>query len=239
MIVTIDGPAGAGKSSAAKKLAKRLGFRFLDTGAMYRAVTWAAVQRQLELSNADLLAELAAGIDISLTGDRVLVDSDDVTDQIRTSAITSQVYHAANNPLVREVMVHLQRREAMGQSIVTEGRDQGTVVFPDAECKIFLTASPRERAHRRQRDLQKRGEDVSFEKVLADQNERDLRDLNRDFGPLVPAHDAITVNTDGFTEDGVVDRLEALVRERSSPHFIARKRLSTPQTTEVSNISEV
>ncbi|HVX14677.1 MAG TPA: (d)CMP kinase [Pirellulales bacterium] len=216
MIVAIDGPAGAGKSSAAKALARRLGFRFLDTGAMYRTVALAGLRRQVDWEDADAVASLARQLAITLTGERVLLDGEDVTHEIRTLAVTSVTYYPANNPAVREHLVELQRQVASGHNVVTEGRDQGTVVFPHAECKIFLTASPLERARRRLIDLQEHGETVTIDEVLADQNERDRRDASRDIGPLKPAHDAIELTTDGLSPDAVVDRLEALVRARTA-----------------------
>src|SRR5262245_55724862 len=166
MIVTIDGPAGAGKSSAARELARRLGFRFLDTGAMYRAVTLAARQRGYDLADADQLARLAREIRVELVDNRVLLDGNDVTTAIRKFDITTLIHHAADNGAVREQLVLWQRAAAEGSNVVTEGRDQGTVVFPDAECKIFLTADEVERAKRRHKDLQGRGEDIPFEAVL-------------------------------------------------------------------------
>jgi cytidylate kinase len=214
MIVAIDGPAGAGKSSAARALARRLGFRFLDTGAMYRAVALAALRREIDFSDAPALARLAREISISLDGERVYLDGEDVTHEIRTLAVTSVTHYPANNPRVREHLVELQRQTAAGHDTVTEGRDQGTVVFPRAECKIFLTASPGERARRRQRDLVEHGEHVTLEEVLADQNERDRRDASRDVGPLKPAEDALDLDTDGLSPEEVVDKLEALVRAR-------------------------
>jgi cytidylate kinase len=214
MIVTIDGPAGAGKSSVARALARRLGFRFLDTGAMYRAVALAAMHRGLPWDEPQKLAELAGRVSIEFPGERVVLDGQDVTDEIRTKEITAVVRYAADNPGVREQLVELQRRAAGDDDLVTEGRDQGTVVFPHAECKIFLTASPEERAQRRLRDFQQRGQSASFDEVLSEQNERDRRDSTRDVGPLVPASDAIEVSTDGLTPDQVVDRLAALVHQR-------------------------
>ena len=198
MIVTLDGPAGAGKSSVAKALARRLGFRFLDTGAMYRSVALAAVERQLEWDEPERLVELTRGLQVELRGARVLLNDVDVTDAIRTLAITAVTHYAANNPGVREILVGWQRHAAGGDDIVAEGRDQGTVVFPHAECKIYLTASPEERARRRQGDLAARGETISFEEILARQNERDARDASRRVGPLVPATDAVIVSTDGL-----------------------------------------
>jgi len=214
MIVTIDGPAGAGKSSAARALAQRLQFRFLDTGAMYRAVTLAAARRGLDWSDAGALAQLALQLNIGIQGNRTLLDGADVSEEIRARAITSLTHYAADNPTVRVQMVDLQRRVAGRDNIVTEGRDQGTVVFPEAECKIFLTASAEERARRRLRDLEVRGEKLELQEVLAEQNQRDRRDAARDVGPLVAAHDAIVFETDGLSAAEVVDRLEALVRTR-------------------------
>jgi len=214
MIVTIDGPAGAGKSSAARELARRLGFRFLDTGAMYRAVTLAAKQRDLDLTDADRLARLVGEIRVELTGDRVLVDGQDVTKAIRTFDITTSIQYAADNPAVRAQLVTWQREAAAGCDVVTEGRDQGTVVFPGAECKIFLTADERERAERRYRDLVDRGEQVSFDEVLGAQHHRDERDRTRDVGALLKAADAIEVSTSGLTPAEVVARLEEIVRSK-------------------------
>jgi CMP/dCMP kinase len=214
MIVTIDGPAGAGKSSTARALAQRLGFRFLDTGAMYRTVALAAVRRNVPWDRPEKLAELARMVEIDVTQDRVLLDGEDVTSDIRTAAITAVTHYAANNPGVRAHLVEVQKKAAGNDNLVTEGRDQGTIVFPQAECKIYLTASAEERARRRLRDLQARGESHSLERVLTAQNERDLGDTQRTIGPLAAAEDAIELVTDGLTREQVVDALERLVRAR-------------------------
>jgi cytidylate kinase len=214
MIITIDGPAGAGKSSAARALALRLGLQFLDTGAMYRAVALAGLRRGVDWEQPQELARLARELSIDVTDRRVLLDGEDVTTEIRTSQITSLTRYAANNPGVRERLVELQRRAAAGGNFVTEGRDQGTVVFPTAECKIFLTASPEERARRRHRDLAGRGENLSFDEVLQTQSARDASDEQREVGPLVAAADSVHVTTDGLSPAEVVDRLEAIVRTK-------------------------
>jgi cytidylate kinase len=214
MIVTIDGPAGAGKTTVARAVAKRLGFRFLDTGAMYRAVALAAAKRGLDWEDPAALAGLARRLDIRFQADRVFLDGEDVTAEIRTSEITALIRYAADNPQVREHLVGLQRAIGREGDMVTEGRDQGTVAFPDAECKIFLTATPQERARRRVQDLQQRGERPSFAEVLAQQHERDHRDASRPVGPLVKAHDAIEVVTDGMTIEAVVERLVDIVSRR-------------------------
>jgi cytidylate kinase len=216
MIVTIDGPAGAGKSSAARGLARRLGFRFLDTGAMYRAVTLAARDRGLDLSADEELTRLVHEIRIELAGDRVLLDGRDVTDAIRKFEIAVATHFAADNPAVRAQLVEWQRAAAASDDVVTEGRDQGTVVFPRAECKIFLTAAEEERARRRHRDLLARGENVPFEEVLANQRLRDHRDATRAVGALMKADDAIEVSTDGLTAEEVIARLEHIARSCQS-----------------------
>jgi CMP/dCMP kinase len=214
MIVTIDGPAGAGKSSAARELARRLGYRFLDTGAMYRAVTLAARERGLDLADSEQLAKLASEIRVELAGDRVLLDGRDVTTAVRKFEITSAIHYAADNPAVRTQLVAWQRAAAANSNVVTEGRDQGTVVFPDAQCKIFLTADDEERARRRHADLLSRGEQIPFDEVLANQRLRDHRDRSRSVGALVKADDAIEVSTDGLSPDEVVVQLEKIVRSK-------------------------
>lgn len=214
MIVTIDGPAGAGKSSAARELARRLGYRFLDTGSMYRAVTLAAKERGVDLADPEALERVADEIELALEGDRVLLDGRDVTREIRTLEITTATRHAADNAGVRRRLVDLQRQTAEGLDVVTEGRDQSTVVFPAAECKIFLTASESVRAERRYLDLVRRGEHVTRSEVLEKQQVRDARDCTRPVGPLIKADDAIEVSTDGLSPEEVVERLLEIVAER-------------------------
>lgn len=214
MIVTIDGPAGAGKSSAARALATKLGFQFLDTGAMYRAVTWHCLDQKINLHDEQLVAEAARAMRLRMEVDRVFVNDREVTHEIRGTEVTHETRFIAGNNAVRAHLVSLQRQLATGRDIVTEGRDQGTVAFPHAECKFFLTADPHQRAMRRQRDLAARGEHVSLDEILAQQMGRDQRDQKREVGALKPAGDAILVDTSTLTFEEVVGRLEALVKER-------------------------
>lgn len=214
MIVTIDGPAGAGKSTAARELAARLGFRYLDTGAMYRAATIICLRERVDMHDPAAIAAVARQVEIHFEGSRVLANGVDVTDEIRTPQVTQETRHVAGNNAVREHMVELQRKIAAGQNIVSEGRDQGTVVFPDAECKFFLTADPHERALRRQRELAASGQNLSLEEILHQQTHRDRRDESREFGALKCADDAETIDTSKLTSAAMIDLLEERVRAK-------------------------
>lgn len=214
MIVTIDGPAGAGKSTVSKRLADALGFDFLDTGAMYRCVTLACLQRGVALDQPLDVATVAQSIEISCNGNRITLDGDDVTERIREPSVSRSIKAVADNPQVRCAMVELQRRWCAGKDAVTEGRDQGTVAFPDAACKIFLTASPEERARRRAEQLAAAGIAADLADILEQQNRRDLDDRSRATGGLKQAEDAIEVHTDGLTEEEVLEQLIRIVRSK-------------------------
>lgn len=214
MIVTLDGPAGAGKSSTARALATRLGWCYMDTGAMYRAVALMALDRGIPLDDPAALAELAEGITIEFRDGRVVVDGHDVSTEIRTERITQATRPVADAPPVREAMKRIQRRMAEGMDVVTEGRDQGSVVFPAAALKVFLTASPEERARRRHREEIDRGNSVSLTTILTAQSQRDEGDRTRAVGAMKPADDAVIVETDGLAPEAVVDRLVAMIEER-------------------------
>jgi len=213
MIITIDGPAGAGKSTVARALARRLGFRFLDTGAMYRAVALAGLRAGVDWNRPKQLAELADRLDIEVAGERIFLNAEDVSEAIRSWEVTALARHAADNLQVRRQLVLLQRAAAGCDNVVTEGRDQGTVVFPDAECKIFLTARAEQRAKRRLQDLQSQGEAATLDGVLAAQQKRDREDYSRPVGTLLRADDAVEVCTDDMTVDEVVDRLVSLAKD--------------------------
>ncbi len=214
MIVTIDGPAGAGKSTTARELAARLGFQFLDTGAMYRAVAWYCLKEGVDLRDEAAVAQAALRGRFVFASGRVIVDGAEVTREIRRSAVTDQTRFVAANNRVRAQLVELQRQLAAGADVVTEGRDQGTVAFPNADCKFYLTASPLKRALRRQSDLAQGGEQVPLDEILAQQEGRDQRDVNREFGALKAAPDAIVIDTSDLSFEEVVRRMEEVVRRK-------------------------
>jgi cytidylate kinase len=212
MIITIDGPAGAGKSSAARELARRLGFEFLDTGAMYRAVTFAALRAGLDVRDHAAVAGLLPDLRIEMPPERVILNGEDVTSLLRTAEITAASGPVADNAAVRRRLAARQREIAEGRDMVCEGRDQGTVVFPDAACKFFLIADPAERARRRQREMIERGEVLEPSEVLKAQEARDRRDAQRDLGPMKPAADAVLLDSTALTLKQVVDLMEQAAR---------------------------
>jgi cytidylate kinase len=221
-IVAIDGPAGAGKSSASRLLAARLGFAMVDTGAIYRAVALAASRRGIALDDDAALGALLPRLDVSFApaaegGQRVLLGGEDVSEAIRTPPMSLGASAVSARPVVRAGLLDLQRRLAASpanRGAVLEGRDIGTVVFPDADAKFFLTAAPEERARRRHAELRARGDPATLEEVLADQVRRDRDDSSRAVAPLRPAADAVLVDTSEVPLAAVVERLVAEVERR-------------------------
>jgi cytidylate kinase len=217
-IIAIDGPAGAGKSTVARRLAERLSYLYLDTGAMYRAITWQALGEKVDLEDDDALIELAGRTTLELVPDaevtRVLVNGRDVTDEIRLPVVTNAVTHVDKVPGVRQSMLRLQRAFGRNGRIVAEGRDIGTVVFPEAACKIYLDASLEERARRRLQDLRQRGVDADLEEVKKDIAARDAKTMQRRIAPLRQADDAVRVDTTNLSVDEVVERIRAIAESR-------------------------
>ena len=216
-VVTIDGPAGAGKSSVARKLAQRFGYAFLDTGAMYRVVTLACLRQNVSFGAAESLTEIAENLEIQFDGDRILMNGEDVSDAIRMPEVNANIRYIADNNTIRRLLTTLQSKIAAGREIVTEGRDQGTEVFPHAGCKIFLTAKPETRARRRHLELLDRGHVIDYQEVLEAQQKRDQEDSQRPVGALRPAEDAEIVYTDDMNQEAVIDKLADIVRSRLQP----------------------
>jgi cytidylate kinase len=220
-VITIDGPAGAGKSTVAQKLARGLNLAYLDTGAMYRALTLQAIRGHVELDNEDRLAEMASQLDLETLFAarrrppyRVFMDGEDVTSAIRSREVSAHVSQVSSHPCVRKEMVRKQRKMAAEGGIVVEGRDVGTVVFPQADVKFFITASVRERAKRRYQEMKKEGYAVSLKSIQQEMVRRDHLDSTREFNPLKRAPDAQLVDTTGESVAQVVRRLLRYVQER-------------------------
>ncbi len=207
MIVTIDGPAGSGKSTVAKLLAERLSVRFLDTGAMYRAVACAVLNSDASESDDDAVARIAEAVNLQFQGELLLLNGADVSEQIRSPQVTAISSIVAANPTVRQRLVELQRQVGQQGSLVTEGRDQGSVVFPLAEHKFFLTASVDARARRRHRELVATGSSLTLATVKTQLTQRDQRDETRAHAPMKPAHDAVTIDTSAMSIVHVVEML--------------------------------
>jgi cytidylate kinase len=224
MIIAIDGPSGAGKSTVAKAVAKTLGFSCLDTGAMYRAIAWQALQEGVAFDDNESLGALALAKEITFghaAGDpipkQVFIDGVEVTDAIRTTEIDKAVSPVSAAPAVRVALVAQQQRIGQGGDYVVEGRDIGTVVFPDAELKIFLTASDEERAHRRVRqNVDRNIGSFDYAEVLADLKRRDEYDSSREMSPLCAADDAIILDTTEYYIEVVIDKICALAKEKSA-----------------------
>ncbi len=216
--VAMDGPVGAGKSTIADEVARRLGILHLDTGAMYRAVGLTALKRSVDVHNEEAVTALCRSLDMTVAyengGQRTMVDGEDVTAQLRTEAVSMAASAVGKYRGVRQAMVALQQKIASTTDMLVDGRDIGTVVLPDATIKIYLTASAEERARRRWVQLQERGGKDTFEQVLEDLKQRDWQDMNREVDPLRMADDAVLVDSTGFEFEQTVARIMALVEEK-------------------------
>lgn len=228
MVVAIDGPSGSGKSSTARNLARRIGFLHLDTGAIYRAFTLRALRRRANLEDESAIASVVDPVAIHLEplpggGERVILDGDDVTDEIRTPLVTGEIHHLARAPAVRERVTEIVRNLAADRDVVVEGRDTTTAIFPHAEVKFYVDATPEERARRRGLELTARGTPQPPELLLAQIRERDHRDSTRAAGPLLRAPDAVYVDTTGLEPADVVERLAAEVFRRQGARRTERE----------------
>ncbi len=214
VVVAIDGPAGAGKSTIAKRLAGRLGFTYIDTGAMYRAVALWALRQNVAWDDMHRMEQLAVAAEIELSPGRIRLNAQDVTEAIRTPEVSSGASRIAVIPGVRRARVAKQRAIGQSTSVVMEGRDIGTVVFPDADVKIFLDAHPEERVRRRYQEVRGRGEDVSENRVATEMKERDERDSTRTDAPLTQAPDAVYLDSTPLSIDEVEEAILKIVRAR-------------------------
>jgi len=220
MIITIDGPAGAGKSTVAKQVATKLGFSYLDTGAMYRAVALEGIRQKIDWNQPAQLVKIAQNLCFEWHEGHLTVNGKNFSDEIRSPEVTQNTHFAADNPMIREIMVKHQREIVAEKNIVTEGRDQGTAVFPQAEFKFFLIATPEERARRRIEEYRKNGKtanetEINEAEILEQINLRDARDSVREVGPLREPEDSVRIVTDGLGIDDVVSKIVTILQEGS------------------------
>ncbi|ACR78937.1 (d)CMP kinase [Kosmotoga olearia] len=216
MKIAIDGPAGSGKSTVAKMLAERLGFTYVDTGAMYRAVAWKLKQHDIDPDNTDALRELLENTQFSISDSVLCMDGRKIGDEIRTPEISRLSSDVAKIAEVRHFLTAEQRRIAEKGNVIMEGRDIGTVVIPDADLKFFITASPEERARRRYEQLKRLGIEANYDRILNELIQRDRNDSSREIAPLKPAKDAIIIDTTNMTIDEVLDLLVRKVRDKGT-----------------------
>ncbi|TYL44702.1 (d)CMP kinase [Dickeya sp. ws52] len=217
-VITVDGPGGAGKGTLCKALAKALQWNLLDSGAIYRVLALAALHHQVDISSEEALVPIASHLDVRFVPEddgqlKVILEGEDVSNEIRTQEVGNTASQAAVFPRVREALLRRQRAFRDAPGLIADGRDMGTVVFPDAPVKIFLDASAEERAKRRMLQLQAKGFNVNFERLLSEIKERDDRDRNRSVAPLVPAPDALVLDSTHMSLDEVVERALAYIRQ--------------------------
>lgn len=212
--MAIDGPAGAGKSTVARQVAKRLGITYVDTGAMYRAIAWKALQNGIDSENEDEMTQLAESVQIDLHPEGIYVDGQPLKDELRTSEVTSLASNIAKMSGVRRILVNKQQRIAEDQSVVMDGRDIGSHVLPHADVKVFLTASIEERALRRYKEMKEKGIDVDPEQLKAELLKRDENDRTRKIAPLKQADDAVLVDTTDCSVSEVVEKILLLCRNK-------------------------
>ncbi|MBI5328423.1 MAG: (d)CMP kinase [Deltaproteobacteria bacterium] len=217
-IIAIDGPAGSGKSTLAKLLAKELAYTYIDTGAMYRAVALKMHELVIDIEDTNVLKDFCSKINLCFENkngiNRISIDGDDYSEKIRTSFVSQLSSKVSSKKAVRDAMVRLQRLLAAKGSVIMEGRDIGTVVFPDADIKFYIDASPEVRGKRRHSELQEKGQDVSLEKIIEDEKKRDLMDSTREHAPLKKADDAVYIDTSDMTIREVVAKMLEIIKQR-------------------------
>lgn len=217
-VITVDGPSGAGKGTLCQALANKLGWQLLDSGAIYRVLALAALHHHVDIESEEALVPLAANLDVRFEPREkelaVMLEGEDVSNEIRSEVVGNTASLTATFPRVREALLRRQRAFRTKPGLIADGRDMGTVVFPDAPVKIFLDATPEERARRRMQQLQKKGFDVKLSDLLADIKERDYRDRNRLIAPLVPAKDALILDSTKLSIEGVIEQALAYVKKK-------------------------
>ncbi|HGJ5890283.1 MULTISPECIES: (d)CMP kinase [Arsenophonus] len=217
-VITVDGPSGAGKGTLCQALANKLGWQLLDSGAIYRVLALAALHHRVDIESEEALVPLAANLDVRFEPREkelaVMLEGEDVSNEIRSEVVGNTASLTATFPRVREALLRRQRAFRTKPGLIADGRDMGTVVFPDAPVKIFLDATPEERAQRRMQQLQKKGFDVKLSDLLADIKERDYRDRNRLIAPLVPAKDALILDSTKLSIEGVIEQALAYVKKK-------------------------
>ena len=218
MIVAVDGPAGSGKGTVTKRIEKEVGFMYLDTGVTYRCLALEVLRKGITLEEEDKIIDIASNIDVKIekqeNGDLVLLNNEDVSREIRTNEVNSIVSQVSSIIQVREIMVELQRKLAMGKNVIVEGRDIGTVVFPNAEIKIYLDASEEVRAKRRYEENKQNGINTTYEEVLENVKVRDYNDMHKKVGALKKAKDAIVIDSTNLTVDQVVEKIIQMIDEK-------------------------
>ncbi len=216
--VAIDGPSGAGKSSVSKAVAKAAGFVHVDTGALYRALAFTSIKNSVDISNADAVNEMLTNTKLSLKldadGQKVLINGEDVTGQLRTEQVSMAASNISKIPAVRAFLLDTQRKTAEEMNVIMDGRDIATVVLPNADVKVFLTASPEKRAERRYKELLAKNEEVEYNKILEDVIKRDRQDMEREIAPLRPSEDSVIVDTSEMSFDESVEAITRLIKER-------------------------
>lgn len=205
LVIAVDGPAGAGKSTIAKIIAKRLNINYIDTGAMYRAITYKCLKNNVDINNEEEVIKIAQNTDIDFRDNNLYLDKEIINEEIRTIEVSNNVSNVAKIKEVRYLMVDVQREIGKRNSVILDGRDIGSYVFPNADYKFYLIATPEERGIRRFKELTEKGYDTSLEEIIKDIVRRDEIDSNREFAPLVKAEDAIEIDTTGKSIDEVVD----------------------------------